>query len=121
MLLQVKGVIQIIVKFKAFLLHVFIMHRKYCRRAQKIMQKKQFCSNILKRSESNVYISPKIINWHVLQLGKADFRYTVFFRIFEKNYTKCTFLHHFCASMHQKSQQGIRKKLCFRISTSFRT
>ena len=55
------------------------------------------------------------INWHVLQIAKAKahFRYTVFFMISEKNITRCTFLHHFYTSMHQKSQQGIPyKKNC---------
>ena len=46
------------------------------------------------------------MNWHVLQIAKARFRYTIWFMISGKSITRCTFPHLGRACLHQKSQQA---------------
>ena len=49
------------------------------------------------------------MNWHVLRIAKAYFRYPIWFMTFGKSITMCAFLYHRDPSMHQKSQQSILK------------
>ena len=84
------------------------MHKKYCA--------PNITAVILKRNELTVYISLKEANWHVLQIAKTQFRYTIWFRISEKSITRYMFLH--CGGAHitkSLSEQDIQKKLCARI------
>ena len=46
----------------------------------------------------------RVIDWHVLQITKTNFRYIIYFMISDKKLTRSTFL---CdADVHQKSQQN---------------
>ena len=71
----------------------------------------KYCTAVtLKRNELAVYISLKEANWHVLQIAKTQFRYTIWFGISEKSITRYTFLHYGGAHMYQKSQQARHSK-----------
>ena len=80
--------------------------------------RKGLCSNTVKTSNWKFIFPWGVINRHVLQIAKAYFMYTIWFMISGKSIMGCTFL---CngSYVHQKSQKGIQKKLCTRISNSF--
>ena len=119
MLLQeVKGLIQIIAKFRtekkylcmflsstpntSIFLNVVIMHKILCTK---------YCTAVtLTRNEWTVYISLKDANWHVLQIAKTQFRYTIWFGISEKGITRYTFLDCGGAHIYQTSQQTRHSK-----------
>ena len=87
-------------------------------RGTKYRATKPLCSNNLKRNDWKFMFPWRKINWHVFQIAKARFRYTICFMISEKRITRCTYLHCGGVRMHQKSlnKQGIQKQLCTRIS-----
>ena len=67
---------------------------------------KRLCSNTLKRNELKFILPWTKINWHVSQIGKARFRYTIWLIISKKGITRCTFIYCSGALLHQKSQQA---------------
>ena len=90
-------------------------------RAEKILS--TFLSYIKPPFEGRKISCTETISYaHLKMESKAHFRYTIWFMISEKSITRCTFLH--CgAHMHQKFQQGIKKKICvpkFPIYSAFR-
>ena len=125
MLLQVKGLMQVIVKLRTekIFVHISIIHQTQTSfwEAQNIVH---LCNSTLKRNELKVFISlkeRKLASWSVLQVAKAHFRYPIWFVISEKSITRYTFPHHGGhARMYQKSQETRHTKiLCARISNSF--
>ena len=87
-LLEVKGLIQIIVKFRAEKILRMFLSPNILLRDMKYRLWKQFCS-----FENERLISFSCIIWVMIS---------------KKNITRCTFLHR-GACVHQKSQQGIKK------------
>ena len=86
LLLEVKGLIQIIVKFKAERTLCTFLSLKIPFRGMKL--RKQLCS----------FENGRLIS----------FSYTTWFMISDKNIARCMFIHR-GAYMHQKSQQDIQK------------
>ena len=101
-LLQVKGLIQIIVKFRADIYHEPNIHLS----GTKYRTQERMWNNALKRTNWKFIFLWRVINWDVLQAAKAHFRYTIWCMISEKCIARWTF---FCRGtrVHQKSQQGI--------------
>ena len=87
-LLEVKGLIQIIVTFRAEKALCTFLSPNILLRGIKYWLRKQLCS----------FENERLIL----------FSYTIWFMISEKNITRCLFLHR-GACMHQKSQRGMQK------------
>ena len=85
MLLQVKGLIQIIAKFRTEKKNICAcFYHPHETNIMNVMGHAQnivhqiFCTAVtLKRNELTVYISLKATNWHFLQIAKTQFRYTI--------------------------------------------
>ena len=86
-LLQVKGSIQIIVKFST---KKRFYHPPDILWGARNIRHQILCSNTLKKGMNNwKFIFPwRKINWHVLQIAKAHFSYAIWFMISEKNITR---------------------------------
>lgn len=117
-LLQAKSLIQIIAKFRqGWKNFVHISH------APNILlrgSRKRLFSNTLKRANCNCIFFWKKIDLHVLRIVKARFRFTILLLVSEKSITRCRFLQHCGASMHQKPQQGIHRKMCISILSALK-
>ena len=125
-LLQVKGLIQIIVKFRTEkkIAHIFIIHQSSFEKGHTVLPLgTKYCVAILWKSSNWKFVfSWRKINWYVLQIAKAYFSYTIWLMISEKSIVAYTFLHHGMvghAFTKCLRKQGIQKKLFTRISNSF--
>ena len=65
---------------------------------------------VMKGTNWKFLFTLRIINWHVLQIVKVYFRYTIWLRISEKSITRCMFSRG-CIAWHLKSQQGTQKNV----------
>ena len=128
-LLQVKGLIQIIVKFRTekIFLHVSLsLPRNIILRGIDILWTNNHCVAILSKGTSWKFMVPcRKVNWHVLQTAKTHLRYSNWFMISEKKYYLRQFEVHvsspwLCMQVPKSlCKQAIQKKLCTRISNFF--
>ena len=122
MLLQVKDLIQIIVKFRtvknicACFYHPHQTQTSFLMwwgTPQNIVQQILCNSNSKKERIDSLYFPE---GKQIGMLYKTQFRYTIWFGISEKNIMRYTFLHCEGAHMYQKSQQARhKKKMCARM------
>ena len=120
MLLKVKVLMQIIVKFRAKkILCTFLSCTKHQFEGTKYRARKQLYSSTLKRNKLKVCMSLKDNKLVCFANSQAHFKYTTWFMISEKYITRCMFLYR-GTPMNQRSQQDMQKELCTRISNSFR-
>ena len=130
MLLQVKGLIQIIVKFrteKNIYMHVSIIHQISFWGAQNI-EHQILGSKILSEKGLNkwkfIFLYRKI-NCHVLQIAKVHISYAIWFMISEKKYYELRGKRFFMVVVPHmyipkfSANNKAYKKICTRISNSF--
>ena len=89
---QAKGLMQVIVKFRAeIILCTFLSSTKipFCR-VRNIVHQNDWIVLLLKGTNWKFIFSWRKINWYVLQITKARLRNTIWFIISEKSITRCT-------------------------------
>ena len=120
-LLQVKGLIHIIVKFRTKKNHVFLS-------SSLVILLRETPLNIVigdevlrsnKRTNQKFIFPWRKINWHVLQIPKAHFSYLIWLMICGKSIIYAIFIMVIHARTKSLTKQRIQNKLFTRIFNSF--